>query len=49
VSASGTALLKQSDFGITPFSVGAGLLSVRDELEVRYHIVAQRMRPGVSP
>lgn len=49
LSASGTALLKQSDFGITPFSVGAGLLSVRDELEVRYHIVAQRMLPGVSP
>jgi polyisoprenoid-binding protein YceI len=42
VSASGTARLKQSDFGITPFSVGGGLLSVQDELEVRYHIVARR-------
>lgn len=42
VSASGTARLKQTDFGITPFSVGAGLLSVADELEVRYHIVARR-------
>ena len=42
VSASGTARLKQTDFGITPFSVGAGLLSVQDELEVRYHIVARR-------
>ncbi|MGX4640536.1 YceI family protein [Massilia sp. SYSU DXS3249] len=42
VSASGTARLKQTDFGITPFSVGRGLLSVQDELEVRYHIVARR-------
>lgn len=42
VIASGTARLKQTDFGITPFSVGGGLLSVQDELEVRYHIVARR-------
>lgn len=42
VSASGTARLKQTDFGITPFSVGGGLLSVQDELEVRYRIVARR-------
>ena len=43
VSASGTARLKQSDFGITPFSVGGGLLSVQDELEVRYQVVARRV------
>ena len=42
VIASGTARLKQTDFGITPFSVGGGLLSVQDELEVRYNIVARR-------
>lgn len=42
VIASGTARLKQTDFGITPFSVGGGLLSVQDELEVRYHVVARR-------
>lgn len=42
VTASGTARLKQTAFGITPFSVGGGLLSVQDELEVRYHIVARR-------
>jgi polyisoprenoid-binding protein YceI len=40
--ADGTAVLKQSDFGITPFAVGGGLLAVRDELEIRYHIVAWR-------
>jgi hypothetical protein len=42
VTASGAARLKQTDFGITPFSVGAGLLSVQDELEVRFRIVARR-------
>jgi polyisoprenoid-binding protein YceI len=42
VSASGATGLKQTDFGITPFSTGGGLLSVQDELEVRYHIVARR-------
>jgi polyisoprenoid-binding protein YceI len=42
LSATGTARLKQTDFGITPFSVGAGLLSAGDEMEVRYHIVARR-------
>ena len=45
VSASGMAKLKQTDFGVTPFSVGGGLLSVQDELEVRYRIVARRWRP----
>lgn len=43
---SGTVRLKQTDFGITPFSVGGGLLAVQDELEVRYHIVARRWAPS---
>jgi polyisoprenoid-binding protein YceI len=45
VTASGAARLKQTDFGITPFAVGAGLLAVQDELEVRFHIVARRLSP----
>ncbi|MFS2213806.1 YceI family protein [Telluria sp. Tellsp104] len=45
VTASGAARLKQTDFGITPFAVGAGLLAVQDELEVRFHIVARRWSP----
>lgn len=45
LSASRSTRLKQTDFGMTPFSVGGGLLSVRDELEVRYHIVARRWTP----
>jgi polyisoprenoid-binding protein YceI len=42
VTATGTARLKQTDFGMTPFSIGGGLLSVQDELEVHYRIVARR-------
>lgn len=42
VSASGSARLRQTDFGITPFAVGAGLLAVDDTLEVTYRIVARR-------
>jgi polyisoprenoid-binding protein YceI len=45
VIAQGTARLKQTDFGITPFSVGGGLLAVDDELEVRYRIVARPWQP----
>lgn len=45
VTASGAARLKQTDFGIAPFAVGAGLLAVQDELEVRFHIVARRWSP----
>jgi hypothetical protein len=47
VTASGTAHLKQTDFGITPFSVGAGLLAVQDELDVSFDIVARRWTPPV--
>jgi hypothetical protein len=42
ISASGTARLKQSEFGIVPFSVGGGLLAVQDALELRYRIIARR-------
>jgi hypothetical protein len=49
IVADGTARLQQTDFGITPFSVGAGLLAVGDELEVRYRIVARRWEPPGHP
>jgi hypothetical protein len=45
VTASGTARLKQTDFGITPFAVGAGLLAVQDELAVSFNIVARHWIP----
>ncbi|KQV80691.1 hypothetical protein ASD15_12215 [Massilia sp. Root351] len=40
VSASGTFRLKQSDFGIKPFSVMGGALAVQDELELSFNISA---------
>lgn len=45
LSVSGTVSLKQSDFGIAPFSVLGGALAVQDQLELRFKIVAAP-RPG---
>jgi polyisoprenoid-binding protein YceI len=42
VMASGSLRLRQTDFGIRPMSVAGGLLSVQDEIDVRYRIVARR-------
>lgn len=47
LTASGTAVLRQTDFGIKPMSV-AGVVNVKDELTVSYRIVA-RARSGLSP
>jgi hypothetical protein len=44
LTARGTLTLKQTDFGITPFSVMAGALAVQDALEVRFVLPA---RPAV--
>ena len=38
--ARGTLRILQSDFGITPFSVGGGAIQVADEVDVRFAIVA---------
>lgn len=42
IIASGAVSLKQSDFGIAPFAVLGGALAVKDRLEVRFRLVAQR-------
>jgi hypothetical protein len=42
VSATGEFDLLQSDFGIEPFSIGLGALTVQDRLRVKFHIVAER-------
>jgi polyisoprenoid-binding protein YceI len=47
LTVSGTAPLRQTDFGIKPMSV-AGVVNVKDELVVSYRIVA-RARSGLSP
>jgi polyisoprenoid-binding protein YceI len=40
LTASGEFELKQTDFGIKPFSVGLGTLQVKDELKVGFKVVA---------
>jgi hypothetical protein len=40
ISASGTAVLRQSDMGLTPISVMLGALQVQDELTVKFKLVA---------
>lgn len=40
--ASGRFTARQSDFGITPFAVFGGALSVKDEMELRFAISARR-------
>lgn len=42
IVASGAVSLNQSDFGIVPFAVLGGALAVKDRLEVRFRLVAQR-------
>jgi polyisoprenoid-binding protein YceI len=41
VTASGALQLRQTDFGITPFSVAGGAIQVADTVDLRFHIVAQ--------
>lgn len=40
LTASGTLILNQSDFGITPMSVMGGALTVQDPMELAFRIVA---------
>lgn len=42
VTASGEFDIEQSAFGITPFSIGLGALTVQDRLRVKFRIVAVR-------
>ncbi|MBC7982649.1 MAG: YceI family protein [Candidatus Obscuribacterales bacterium] len=41
LTATGEFQLKQTDFGITPFSAGLGALQVRDTLVIKFRIVAR--------
>jgi hypothetical protein len=40
IAASGTVVLRQSELGLTPFSVMLGALQVQDEFTVRFRLVA---------
>jgi len=44
VEASGAFEVRQSEFGITPFSVGGGAIQVADVVEVRFVIVGRARR-----
>jgi hypothetical protein len=41
--ASGEFAIKQSDFGIQPFSVALGAVQVIDELKIKFKVVATRV------
>jgi len=43
VSVSGSVTVAQTSFGIAPYSVLAGALQVRDEVDIRFRIRARRM------
>ena len=42
VTASGEFAIRQSDFGIEPFSILAGALVVEDEIKVQYRVIGRR-------
>jgi hypothetical protein len=42
ISVAGSMTLRQSDFGITPLALLGGALKVRDRLDLRFRILAQR-------
>lgn len=49
LQASGKLLLKQSDFGITPFSVLGGAMAVQDQMELAFDIRASVPAAGAVP
>lgn len=42
IAAAGEFAIQQTDFGITPFSVGLGALQVQDRLQIKFKVVANR-------
>lgn len=41
INVKGTVNLKQSDFGLTPFSVMGGAMAVQDQMELRFELTAR--------
>ncbi|MYM84718.1 YceI family protein [Duganella sp. FT50W] len=41
INVKGTVNLKQTDFGLTPFSVMGGAMSVQDQMELRFDLTAR--------
>jgi hypothetical protein len=44
LDAQGQFAFKQSDFGLTPFSILGGAIAVQDRVEIRFHVVARSGR-----
>jgi hypothetical protein len=42
----GALAIKQSDFGITPFSILGGAVAVQDRIELRFRVLAVGIGPG---
>jgi len=50
LTVSGTATIRHQDFGLEPYSAAGGLLRVADELDIEFHITADRLSvAGGSP
>ena len=45
LTARGTVIVKQTEFGIEPVSAAGGLVKVEDEVTISFKIVARRMSP----
>lgn len=45
LTARGSLVVRQTDFGIEPMTVLGGLLGIQDALGVEYHIVTKRLMP----
>jgi len=44
ITVSGEFAIKQTDFGITPFSVALGALQVQDQLKIKFSIVCRKQQ-----
>jgi len=42
ITASGQFDIRQTEFGIKPFSIGLGMLEVVDQVQIRFKVVASR-------
>ena len=49
LSVSGDFLLRQSELGLTPFSIMLGALQVQDQMHVRFGLVAHPASPTAAP
>jgi YceI-like domain len=44
----GTAVVKQTEFGIKPVSIAGGSVNVKDEVKIEFEIVLSRSENGIA-